>query len=101
MESLTAIGATESRVKQSIFKPEAVAEYHFTVFFEPLEEGGYVDTCPALPGLITEGDSLPEARLMVRDAIRAYIESLRKDGERVPADVKLSLPRSTRRRRWL
>lgn len=66
-------------------------EYNFTVLFEPAEEGGYVVTCPALPGLVTEGDTLEEARAMARDAIRAYLESLRKDGRPIPADKKLAL----------
>lgn len=45
-------------------------ENSFTVVFEPGEEGGYVVTCPALPGLTTEGDTLEEAREMAKDAIR-------------------------------
>lgn len=63
---------------------ESAAEYSYTVFFEPAAEGGYVVTCPALPGLVTEGDTLEEARKMARDAIRAYLESLRKDGDPFP-----------------
>ena len=59
-------------------------EHRFTVLFEPAEEGGYVATCPALPGLVTEGDTLDEARAMVQDAIRGYLESLRKDGLEPP-----------------
>jgi antitoxin HicB len=43
-------------------------------------------TCPALPGLVTEGDTLEEARSMAQDAIRAYIESLRKDHLPIPSD---------------
>ena len=66
-------------------------EYNFTVLFEPAEEGGYVVRCPALPGLVTEGDTLEEARAMAEDAIRAYLESLRKDGLPVPGDKKLTL----------
>lgn len=66
-------------------------EYNFTVLYEPAEEGGYVVTCPALPGLVTEGDTLEEARAMAEDAIRAYLESLRKDGLPVPEDKKLAL----------
>lgn len=62
----------------------------YTVLFEPAEEGGYVVTCPALPGLVTEGDTLDEAREMVRDAIRGYLESLQKDGEPLPDDIKLT-----------
>ncbi len=63
-----------------------MAEYRYTVIFEPAEEGGYVVKCPALPGLVTEGDTLEEARAMAEDAIRGYIESLRKDRLPVPSD---------------
>jgi predicted RNase H-like HicB family nuclease len=66
-------------------------EYRFTVLYEPAEEGGYVVTCPALPGLVTEGETLDEAREMARDAIRAYVESLKKDGLPIPVDKKLVL----------
>ena len=37
-------------------------------------------------GLVTEGDTLAEARDMAADAIRGYLESLRKDGLQIPAD---------------
>ena len=63
-----------------------MAEYSYTVLFEPAEEGGFVVTCPALPGLVTEGDTIEEARAMAEDAIRTYIESLRKDHLPVPSD---------------
>jgi antitoxin HicB len=63
-----------------------MAEYSFTVLFEPAEEGGFVVTCPALPGLVTEGDTLEEARAMAREAIRGYLESLRKDHLPIPSD---------------
>ena len=66
-------------------------EHTFTVLFEPAEEGGYVVTCPALPGLVTEGDTLEEAREMAGAAIRAYLESLRKDGLPIPRDITMNL----------
>ena len=61
------------RKKNNSPKQETSSEYIFTLFFEPAAEGGYVVTCPALPGLVTEGDTLAEARKMARDAIRAYL----------------------------
>lgn len=41
---------------------------------------------PALPGCVTYGRNLVEAKRMAHDAIRAYVASLRKHGERVPSD---------------
>jgi predicted RNase H-like HicB family nuclease len=75
--------------KRNSVKGEASIEYSFTVFFGSAAEGGYVVTCPALPGLVTEGDTLAEARTMARDAICTYLESLRKDGELIPSDPKV------------
>jgi predicted RNase H-like HicB family nuclease len=68
-----------------------MSEYRYTVLFEPAEEGGYVVTCPALPGLVTEGDSYEEAHARALVAIEAYLESLQKDGLPIPPDKKLSL----------
>ena len=44
----------------------------------------YQVTVPLLPGLITCGRTLDEAREMASDAIRCHIEGLRKDGEPIP-----------------
>ena len=66
-------------------------QYRYTVLFEPAEEGGYVVTCPSLPGLVTEGDTLEEARDMAADAIRGYLESLAKDGLPIPPEDPLPL----------
>jgi len=64
----------------------ATHEYSYTVLFEPAEEGGYVVTCLALPGLVTEADTLEEARAMAADAIRGYLESLAKDRLHFPPE---------------
>jgi antitoxin HicB len=64
----------------------SVHEYRYTVLFEPAEEGGYVITCPALPGLVTEGDTLEEARRRAAEAIQGYLESLAKDGLPFPPE---------------
>jgi len=49
-----------------------------------------VVTCPALPGLVTEGETLEEARAMASDAIRGYLERLQKDGEPIPTDQSIT-----------
>lgn len=44
------------------------------ILFEPSDEGGYSVSVPALPGCISEGDSLEEARQNIREAIELYLE---------------------------
>ena len=52
--------------------------HHYDAIFDP-NGSGYTVTIPKLPGLVTEGDSLKEAREMAKDAIRCYLESLLKE----------------------
>jgi predicted RNase H-like HicB family nuclease len=47
-------------------------------------KSGYQVTVPLLPGLVTYGRTLSEAREMARDAIRCHLEGLRKAGEPIP-----------------
>lgn len=61
-------------------------EYRYTVLFEPAEEGGFTVTCPTLPGLVTEGNTLEEARSRAMGAIRGYLGSLKKDGLPYPEE---------------
>ena len=63
-----------------------MTQYQYTAVFEPAPEGGFTVTVPALPGLVTEGDTIEEARAMVKDAIRGYLESLVKHGEDIPIE---------------
>ena len=60
--------------------------YQYTVFFEANESGGYTVTVPSLPGLVTEGKDLDDARDMAKDAIRCYIEGLKKAKEPIPIE---------------
>jgi predicted RNase H-like HicB family nuclease len=45
------------------------------VVFEPSEEGGYTVYVPSLPGCISEGDTLEESRVNIREAIELYLDS--------------------------
>lgn len=58
----------------------------YTVIFHPESEGGFTAVVPSLPGCVTYGKTLKVAKEMVTDAIRGYIVSLEKHGERVPSD---------------
>ena len=44
------------------------------IVFEPSDEGGYTVFVPSLPGCISEGDTLEEARENIREAIALYLE---------------------------
>lgn len=41
-----------------------------TIIFEPAEEGGYTAFIPEVPGAVSEGETIDEAREMVLDALR-------------------------------
>jgi len=51
-----------------------------------VEESGYTVTVPALPGCITEGDTLEEALLNAKDAIRLYLDDLAAEGQPAPEE---------------
>lgn len=70
----------------------------YTVLFEPAAEGGYTATVPVLPGVITEGDTLEEARERVKEAIRGYLKVLRKYREPIPQETSGELARPTTER---
>ncbi|MDP9372913.1 MAG: type II toxin-antitoxin system HicB family antitoxin [Chloroflexota bacterium] len=59
----------------------------YTVLLTPdPEEGGYTVTVPALPGCITEGDTVEEALTNAREAIKCHLEGLAADGEPIPEE---------------
>ncbi len=51
----------------------------FKVHFEPSEDGGYTVLVPALPGCISEGDTLEDARRNIREAIQLFLEPVETD----------------------
>ena len=56
----------------------------YTVVLTPSVVGGWVVEVPALPGCVTEGDSVDAALDMVQDAIEGYLAVLQEDGDRLP-----------------
>ncbi len=69
----------------------------YTFVFQPEPEGGYTVTCPALPGLVTYGETLDEARSMARDAMGGLIEVMLEMGETLPeSDTPDVMPRFNR-----
>lgn len=60
----------------------------YDALFEAQKEGGYTVTVLSLPGCISEGDTLREAKANIKDAIQLYLEDLAMDGEKIPSDKK-------------
>jgi predicted RNase H-like HicB family nuclease len=42
--------------------------------WEDKEDGGYVVECPALPGCVSQGDTVEEALENIKDAIQGWLE---------------------------
>ena len=58
----------------------------YTAIFEPAKEGGYVVSVPALPGCVSQGETFEEATVMIKDAMKGYLEVLKEEGEEMPQE---------------
>lgn len=75
----------------------------YDALFEAQKEGGYTVTVPSLPGCISEGDTLKEAKVNIEEAITLYLKCLAMDGEKIPEgdatvfvrQVKVDMPAIT------
>ena len=61
----------------------------FTVILEKDEDGVYVATVPALPGCISDGNSVEEAMSNIKGTISGFIEDMKADGETIPHDIDM------------
>lgn len=60
--------------------------FHYNIILRPEPEGGFTVLVPSLPGCITYGEDLDEAKRMAKDAIKGYIAVLKKHNELIPSD---------------
>lgn len=61
----------------------------YTVVLERDEDGIYTATVPALPGCISDGPTVEETLRNIREAVQAYMEDLKEDGENIPNDIEI------------
>jgi len=59
---------------------------NYTAVFQKEPEGGYTVFIPLLPGCVSYGDSLEEAKKMIGEAIELYVESLVENNEEIPTE---------------
>jgi antitoxin HicB len=65
--------------------------YKIPLVLAPQPEGGFTITSPALPELVTEGDTADEALSNVRDALAAVIETYQDLGRPLPSGIAQSV----------
>ncbi len=56
----------------------------FRVIISQDEDGVFIAECPSLPGCISQGKTREEALENINDAIKGYLESLKKHNEPIP-----------------
>lgn len=59
----------------------------YRILIEQDEDGIYVAECSALPGCISQGATREEAIQNIQDAIKGYLESLKKHNEPIPPSI--------------
>jgi len=69
--------------------------YSFSVVLEPQEDGGFTVLVPALPEVVTEGDTEEEALANAQEAIRAILSYRHDHGIAIPADALPEIRRVT------
>ena len=63
----------------------------YTVVIEKSKYGYHIE-CPALPGCVSQGDSLKEALENIKDAIRTYLLMIKKETRnKRTAEVRLAI----------
>ena len=60
----------------------------YRILLEQDEDGIFIAECPALPGCVSQGNTRAEALKNIQDAIKGYIESLKKHNEPVPPPIE-------------
>ena len=59
--------------------------YNFEIVIEKEpEDEGYLAYCPALPGCFSDGLTIEEARINIREALQQHLTVLLDQGEEIP-----------------
>lgn len=67
-------------------------KHRFTVIVEREDDSGFHAFCPTLRGCHSQGETLDEALANAKEAIEAYVESLKAHGEPLPIEDILIKP---------
>ena len=62
--------------------------YKIVIHQEP--QGGFWAEVPALPGCVSQGDTLPELKANIREAIEGYLDVMTEEGREPEPDVEIA-----------
>jgi predicted RNase H-like HicB family nuclease len=62
-------------------------ERMFRIKLTPEAKGGYTVIVPSLPGCVTWGETIEEAKEMAKEAILLYLEDMEANNEKIPNDM--------------
>ena len=60
----------------------------FRILIEKDEDGIFTAECPTLPGCVSQGQTRSEVLANIQDAIKGYLESLKKHDEPIPPSIE-------------
>ena len=61
------------------YKVSVKGKTYDVILHPDLEEGGFWVECPALSGCASQGDTVEEALMMIKDAIEGHLEVIAKN----------------------
>jgi len=65
----------------------------YTVLFHRAEEGGYWVEAPALPGCYSQGETMEEAIINIKEAIELHLAALKEESLEIPVDADIVIGR--------
>lgn len=60
----------------------------YRVLINQDEDGVYIAECPTLPGCVSQGGTRDEALQNIHDAMKGYVESLKKHNDPIPPSIQ-------------
>ena len=63
----------------------------YTVILHSTGEGGYWVEVPSLPGCYSQGDTVEQALVNVREAIETHLVALKEDSQEIPQEQSLMI----------
>jgi antitoxin HicB len=60
----------------------------YKILIEQDEDGMFIAGCPSLSGSVSQGKTRKEALENIQDAMKGYVESLKKHNEPIPPPIE-------------